>query len=57
MDEIVYSETRPGVMETDRDIRAREERVYRRWDRMGPWMMPLMAGFLLLSLAVGEWLR
>lgn len=56
MDEIVYSETRPGVMETDREKRTREERIYRRWDKAGPWMIPAMFGFLMLCQVVSKWL-
>lgn len=55
-DEIVYSETRPGVMETDREKYAREERVYRRWDKAGPWILPAGFGFLILCQVVREWL-
>jgi len=57
MDEIVYSETRPGVMETDREKRAREERIFRRWDKAGPWILPAGFGVLLLAQIVSEWMR
>lgn len=33
-------------METDREKRAREERIYRRWDKAGPWILP--AGFFVM---------
>ncbi len=57
MDEIVYSETRPGVMETDREKRAREDRIYRRWDKAGPWILP--AGFfaMIAITAIADALR
>jgi len=51
MDEIVYSETRPGVMETDRERRTREDRIYRRWDKAGPWILPAGIVFLCLTQA------
>jgi hypothetical protein len=52
MDEIVYTETRPGVMETSGETREREERNLRRLDSLGRWIFPAMFAFL----AVGNWL-
>lgn len=57
MDEIVYSETRPGVMETDRERHTREDRVYRRWDKAGPWILPAGFGVMIMVTVIADALR
>jgi hypothetical protein len=48
MDEIVYTETRPGLMETGQERREREERNFMRLDRVGRWILP--CAFALLAI-------
>jgi hypothetical protein len=56
MDEIVYTETRPGVMETSQEQRLREDRNFRRWDSAGRWYLPVGLALLTALEMLSEWI-